>query len=60
MIDFIIVDPNETARGYPTADDQCEQLSFPNAINQTEILCRCGEHYTLANDGYSCLAQCPE
>lgn len=40
--------------------DQCEQLCFPNAINQTEITCGCGQYYTLASDGRSCKPKCAE
>jgi hypothetical protein len=41
-------------------NSQCEQLSFPNAINQTEIRCNCGQFYKLSNDGYSCISNCEE
>jgi hypothetical protein len=60
MIDFVIVDPNEKKERYLITDHYCEQLYFPNAINQTEIICGCGQYYTLAADGYSCLPNCPE
>ena len=40
--------------------DQCEQLCFPNAINQTEITCGCAQYYNLANDGRSCKSNCAE
>ncbi len=60
MIDFVIVDPNEKKERYLITDHHCEQLYFPNAINQTEIICGCGQYYTLAADGYSCLPNCPE
>ena len=40
--------------------DQCEQLCFPNAINQTDITCGCAQYYTLAKDDRSCQANCAE
>lgn len=55
-----MVDPQEIARAHLRIDNQCEHLAFPSAINQMEIICQCGEYHTLANDGYSCLARCPE
>jgi len=38
----------------------CEQLCFPNAINQTEITCGCTQYYKLADDGRSCQSNCAE
>ncbi|CAF3052787.1 unnamed protein product [Rotaria socialis] len=53
MNDFIIVDPNEK-KTVENRCEQCEQLCFPNAINQTEITCGCAQYYILAEDGRSC------
>ncbi|CAF5177922.1 unnamed protein product, partial [Rotaria magnacalcarata] len=53
MNDFIIVDPNEK-KIVENRCEQCEQLCFPNAINQTEITCGCAQYYILAEDGRSC------
>jgi hypothetical protein len=60
MIDFIIIDSNENKGKYQIVKNQCEQLCFPNAINQTEITCGCGQYYNLADDGHSCISNCPE
>lgn len=49
---FIIVSENQC--------DKCEQLCFPNAINQTEITCSCAQYYNLADDGRSCQPNCAE
>lgn len=76
MHDFIIVDRNEkpsksknlfssinTKIIFPAVRnqcDQCEQLCFPNAINQTEIVCGCTQYYTLDDNGRSCSPKCTE
>ena len=60
MIDFVIIDSNERKEQYHVTDQYCEQLSFPNVINQTEIICGCGQYYALADDGHSCLVNCPQ
>jgi hypothetical protein len=57
IIDFVIINPNEK---YRIVDNPCEQLYFPNAINQTEIICGCGQYYSLTDDGHSCISNCPE
>ena len=35
-------------------------LYFPNAINQTEIICACGQYFNLTDDEHSCIPNCPE
>ncbi|CAF4230652.1 unnamed protein product, partial [Adineta steineri] len=59
MIDFIIIDSNEK-KGIENRCNQCEQLCFPNTINQTEITCGCTQYYNLADDKRSCIPDCPE
>ena len=76
MIDFIIIDLNDKSSNlknnyfdyvirvlFIVIEDQCnqcEQLCFPNSINQTEIVCSCAQQYTLVDDGRSCKSQCTE
>ncbi|CAF1341226.1 unnamed protein product [Rotaria sordida] len=59
MNDFIIIDSNEK-KVIENRCDQCEQLCFPNLINQTEITCSCAQYYSLTNDGRSCKPKCAE
>jgi hypothetical protein len=59
MNDFIIIDSNE--KKVPEIRcNKCEQLCFPNSINQTEIKCGCAQYYNLANDDRSCQSNCAE
>ncbi|CAF1201178.1 unnamed protein product [Rotaria sordida] len=59
MIDFIIVDSNKK-KVTESQCDKCEQLCFPNNLNQTEITCGCTQYYNLADDKHSCIPSCPE
>ncbi|CAF0938219.1 unnamed protein product [Adineta steineri] len=59
MYDFIIINSNERKVAEKRCD-YCEQLCFPNAINQTEITCGCTQYYNLADDGRSCKPNCAE
>ncbi|CAF3395990.1 unnamed protein product [Rotaria socialis] len=59
VIDFIVIDINRQ-KGPESQCDQCEQLCFPNILNQTEITCGCAQYYNLAEDRRSCISSCSE
>ncbi|CAF0998634.1 unnamed protein product [Adineta steineri] len=58
-----ITDSNRVLQNFYRIENrcnQCEQLCFPNTINQTEITCGCAQYYNLADDKHSCIPDCPE
>ncbi|CAF0737282.1 unnamed protein product [Didymodactylos carnosus] len=63
MIDFIIVHSSQQAliqnNSCSINNGNCEQLCLLNAMDQTKVTCACAQYYDLAQDGKSCIPNCP-